>query len=285
MVALPTLKWPAGSLDRSKHMSTSNPSTSVSPARARYALGLLTTIYVLGYADRNIINLLLDSIKLEFQLSDLVMGLITGLGFTLFQVVIAIPVARWADRASRVKILAGGVLLWSLMTGLSGLAVSALLLAVARMGVGIGEACLTGPSHSLLSDHYPEKKRPRAFSIMAAGGEVGVILAYLVGGWVSLVWGWRAAFLVAGLPGAALAFLMFFTFREPVRGGLDVVLKTHPKLSFVDACKVLAGQRSFVLSIVASMAFGLHMFALQVWGPAFLQRIHGLNVAEVGAFD
>lgn len=272
----------AGGLDRSNHMSTSNDSNSISTARARYALVLLTSIYVLGYADRNIINLLLDSIKLEFQVSDLTMGLITGLGFTLFQVVISIPVARWADRASRVKILAGGVLLWSLMTGLSGLAVSALMLAVARMGVGVGEACLTGPSHSLLSDHYPQDKRPRAFSIMAAGGEIGIILAFLVGGWVSLVWGWRAAFLVAGLPGVILAILMFFTVREPVRGGLDRASKAPQKLSFVDACKALVGQRSFVLSVVASMAFGLHFFALQVWSPAFLQRVHGLNVAEVG---
>ena len=163
-----------------------------------------------------------------------------------------------------------------------GFVVAAALGWVARMGVGMGEACLTGPSHSLLSDHYPQEKRPRAFSIMAAGGEIGVILAFLVGGWVSLVWGWRAAFLVSGLPGVALAILMFFTLREPVRGGLDRALKAPPKLNFADACKVLVGQRSFVLSVVASMAFGLHFFALQVWGPAFLQRMHGLNVAEVG---
>lgn len=251
----------------------------VAPA---YAMTVLTAVYALGYADRSIINLLLDSIKQEFSLSDTVLGLITGLGFTTFQVLLGIPVARWADSGRRITILTSGLLLWSVMTGLSGLATSAIMLAITRMGVGVGESCLTGPSHSILADLYPKERRPRAFSVMSAGGEIGVILALLVGGWVSHIWGWRAAFLVAGLPGILLSAIMYMTFPEPRRGAADGPAVMLAPLPFAETFRTLVSKRSFVLAVLGSMAMGLNLFGMQVWSPAVLRRIYHLDVATVG---
>lgn len=258
-----------------------SPSQSGHDPAARRALILLTLVYVLGYADRSIINLLLEPIKQEYQVSDTVMGLVTGLGFTAFQTILGLPVARWADNSRRVAILAGGLLLWSVMTGLSGLATSAALLAVARMGVGVGEACLTGPSHSILSRMYSKADRPRAFSIMAAGAEVGVILALLVGGWVNHVWGWRAAFIVAGLPGIVLAAVIWFWLEEPGQGATPSQRDTRA-VPLRQALSALVSRRSYVIAVVASMAMGLNIFGLQVWAPAYLNRIYHLDIAAIG---
>jgi len=266
---------------RAPVMSGNPSSTADRNPAARRALILLTLVYVLGYADRSIINLLLEPIKQEYRVSDTVMGLVTGLGFTAFQTILGLPVARWADNARRVAILAGGLLLWSIMTGLSGLATSALLLAVARMGVGVGEACLTGPSHSILSRLYSKADRPRAFSIMAAGAEVGVILALLVGGWVNHVWGWRAAFLVAGLPGIVLAVVIWFFLEEPGHDGLPEEAASQP-VPLGQAVAALVSRRSYVIAVLASMAMGLNIFGLQVWAPAYLNRIYHLDIAAIG---
>ncbi|WP_082543556.1 spinster family MFS transporter [Sphingomonas sp. Leaf339] len=252
---------------------------SVAPRDARYTLALLTAVYALGYADRNIINLLLDPIKQEYQLSDTIMGLITGFGFTAFQTLLGIPLARLADTSRRVTVLIVGLLMWSVMTGLSGLATSAILLAIARMGVGVGEACLTGPAHALLSSNFEKAERPRAFSIMGAGGEIGVILAFLVGGWVSHIWGWRAAFFVAGLPGIVLAVIMHLTLKEPPRGE---TIDRLPALPFGAALAELAQRPSFVIAVLASMAMGLNIFGIQVWSPSYLRRIYALDTASVG---
>lgn len=165
------------------------------------------------------------------------------------------------------------------MTGLSGLATSAVLLTIARMGVGVGEACLTGPAHALLSSSFNKAERPRAFSIMGAGGEVGVILAFLVGGWVSHAWGWRAAFFVAGIPGIVLAVVMHLTLKEPAQ---QDALDRAPALPIGVALRELAGQPSFVIAVLASMAMGLNIFGLQVWSPSYLRRIYALDIASVG---
>jgi predicted MFS family arabinose efflux permease len=234
-----------------------------------YALVLLTTIYILGYADRSVINLLLDPIKAEFQLTDTILGLITGFGFSLFQVSLGIPIARLADRRNRVNILTGGLLLWSTMTLLCGRVSS--------------EACLVAPSHSLLTDFTPKKNRTRAFGVLASGGDIGMMLGLLVGGWVSHYWGWRAAFIVAGLPGIVVALLFWLTLQEPERendpkNGNPVTEPLSTTMRF------LLNQKSYVYAVLGGSAIGLTLFPIQVWGPAFLRRIHHLDSADVGTY-
>src|SRR5574340_2359 len=128
-----------------------------SSGQANYALGVLSVIYVLNYADRGIFSLLLDSIKKDFRVSDTVMGLIAGFGFVLFYSLLGLPIARWADRFNRRFILTAGLAVWSVMTFLSGLAAGPWQLAFTRLGVGAGEACGIAPSHSMLSDMFPKE--------------------------------------------------------------------------------------------------------------------------------
>lgn len=252
-----------------------------------YALVLLTTIYILGYADRSIINLLLDSIKTEFQLSDTVLGLITGFGFSLFQVSLGIPIARLADRSNRVNILTAGLLLWSTMTLLCGRVSSAWQLAAARMAVGTGEACLVAPSHSLLTDFTPKKNRTRAFGVLASGGDIGIMLGSLIGGWVGHYYGWRTAFIVAGLPGIVVGLLFWLTLKEPERESSPHTgshTGAHLVEPFWVVGRFLWNQKSYVYGLLGACAVGLTLFPLQVWGPAFLRRIHHLDNADVGTY-
>ena len=130
---------------------------------------------------------------------------------------LGIPIAILADRYSRRNIIAISVIIWSGMTALCGLAGSYVQLALARIGVGIGEAGSSPPSHSMISDLYLPEKRATAMGIYAAGINVGVLLGFLVGGWVDEWYGWRMAFFVVGLPGILLGLLMFFTVQEPTR--------------------------------------------------------------------
>src|SRR3954447_9721600 len=129
-------------------------------------------------------NVLIESIKREFQLSDTAIGLLAGFGFVLFYSALGMPVARFADRANRRNIVAIAFAFWSAMTALCGMAQSVTVLALARIGVGIGESAGTPASQSIVADHFNKDERPRALGIFAIGTFVGVFLGYFVGGWV-----------------------------------------------------------------------------------------------------
>ena len=128
-------------------------------AGSYYVLAMLTVIYSLNFLDRTVINILIDPIKHEYHLSDTSMGLITGFGFVMMYSILAAPVARWADRSNRRSIITGGLVIWSGMTALAGVARSAIQLTLSRFGVGIGEAAGTAPSASMISDLFPNEKR------------------------------------------------------------------------------------------------------------------------------
>src|SRR3954471_21384643 len=172
-----------------------------------YLLVLLTLIYGLNFLDRTIFNVLIEPIKREFQLSDMAMGLLAGFGFVPFYLALGMPVARFADRTNRRNIVAIAFAFWSAMTALCGMAQSVTVLALARIGVGIGESAGTPASQSIVADHFNKDERPRALGIFAIGTYVGVFLGYFVGGWVNQYYGWRAAVLVGGLAGILFAVL------------------------------------------------------------------------------
>src|SRR5499427_477143 len=190
-----------------------------SPVRY-YVLGLLTIVYALNFLDRTIFNVLIEPIKKEFLLSDTTMGLLAGFGFVLFYSVLGIPIARLADRLNRRNIVAIAFAFWSAMTALCGMAQSVSSLALARIGVGIGESAGTPASQSLIADLFDKNERPRALGIYAIGTYLGVFLGYFIGGYVNQHYGWRMAFFSAGLPGIALAAVLWLTISEPKRGAM-----------------------------------------------------------------
>jgi MFS family permease len=152
-------------------------------------LGLLTVVYALNFLDRTIFNVLIEPIKKEFALSDTAMGLLAGFGFVLFYSLLGIPIARIADRRNRRNIVAIALAFWSAMTLLCGLAASVATLALARIGVGIGESAGTPASQSIVADLFAKDDRPRALGIYAIGTYLGVFLGYFIGGYVNQHYG------------------------------------------------------------------------------------------------
>ncbi|MGH9685940.1 MAG: spinster family MFS transporter [Candidatus Acidiferrales bacterium] len=249
---------------------------------ANYALGVLSLIYVLNYADRGIFSLLLDSIKKDFHVSDTVMGLIAGFGFVLFYSFLGLPIARWADRFNRRFILTTGVAVWSVMTCFSGLAVGPWQLAFTRLGVGAGEACGIAPAHSMLSDMFPKEELPRALSILTAGSQVGIFLGSILAGVVSQYYGWRWAFIAAGLPGIGVAILFRLTVKEPARGAMEGPRANINLFSVAQTLRFLFSQLSFVYITIGGTLMGITLYGFQVWSPAFLHRVHHLDNASIG---
>ena len=250
-------------------------------ARRYYVLGLLTIVYALNFLDRTIFNVLIEPIKKEFALSDTMMGLLAGFGFVLAYSLLGIPIARMADRMNRRNIVACAFALWSAMTYLCGMASSVTTLALARVGVGIGESAGTPASQSMIADLFDKNERPRALGIYAIGTYLGVFLGYFIGGYVNQHYGWRMAFYTAGLPGIALAAILWLTISEPKRGAMAETFKPEtigPTLGF------LISQPSFVIVLVGFCLTTYTNYATAVWIPPFLARIHHLTSAEIGTY-
>jgi predicted MFS family arabinose efflux permease len=246
-------------------------------------LGLLFVVYVFNFIDRQVLSILLEQVKRDLAVSDTFMGLLTGFAFAFLYTFAGIPIARYADRASRKSVIAVGLVVWSSMTAVSGLARSGLHLALARVGVGVGEAAGTPPAHSLLSDYFPPEQRATALSIYAMGVYVGVAFAFIGGGWLGEQFGWRTVFYVVGLAGLPLAVLVWTTVRELPRGFSDrVAVAPAAQIPFGAAARQLARNRSFVLIVLATSLQSLSGYGIMTWGPTFLIRQHGMPVADVG---
>jgi MFS family permease len=256
---------------------------AAAPGDRWYVLGVLTAVYALNIADRFSISTLIEPIRQELKLSDGGVAALTGVALGVFYVTIGIPVAAFADRANRRNILAVSLALWSAMTAACGLAANSLQLLLARFGVGIGEAGGTPPSTSILADKFPAARRPMALTIFALGACLGAWLGSSVAGGVAQRSGWRAAFLVLGIPGIVFALLVWLTVREPRRGALDRAGRTSGPASFAETLKFIAAQRSAVHLLLGGAVATLWSWGLMWWTPAFLQRSHQLTVGEAGA--
>ena len=249
---------------------------------AYYVLAMLFLVLASSLIDRNILGILLEDIKADLGVSDTQLGLLTGPAFAVTNAIAGIPLARLADRYSRRGIVAWGLLAWSILTALQGLTRTFGTLLVTRIGVGIGEAS-TGPSaHSLISDYFPLRQRATAISIYTIGGHVGVWLAFLVGGWLSDAYSWRTALVAVGAPGVVLALLFRFTVREPERGAIEGQVDTGEVVPLGDLVRVLGGKSTFRHLTMALPLFVCGSYVLNIWGPAFLMRVHGLTKTEIG---
>jgi predicted MFS family arabinose efflux permease len=249
---------------------------------ARRVLALLLLVFAVSSVDRQVLTILLPPIKAELGASDAQLGLLVGLGFTLFYTLMGLPIARWADRGTRRTIIALALAFWSAMTALSGLATSYLQLLLARIGVGAGEAGCVPASHSLLSDHFPTERRGRAFAIYALGVPIGTLCGLALGGVLAQELGWRAVFLVLGLPGLALAVLVRLALREPPRGQSDASPAPDQPPRLRAALAHLWRQTSLRHVLLAAGLSALVYAGVANWAPTYLMRVHGLPPGQVG---
>ncbi|MCW3834461.1 spinster family MFS transporter [Sphingomonas canadensis] len=246
-----------------------------------YVLALLTMVSFFNYLDRMVIAILLEPIKLELGLSDSQLGLIVGFAFAMLYATMGLPLARLADRHSRITLLTVCLAAWSAMTALTGLARNFTELFMARMAVGIGEAGCGPAAHSILGDLYSRERRPLAISIFQAGGVLGQSAGLALAGIVAHLWGWRAALVTVGVLGIPLALLIAFTVREPARGAGHAQASPESMLATLRALFARPPLRHLILG-VSIAAFG--SYGMLQWMPAFYIRLHGLSLAEVGGY-
>jgi sugar phosphate permease len=270
----------------------SRPSAEASAPRDRwYVLAVLTLVYALNIADRFSISTLIEPIRKELALSDKGIAFLTGSALAFFYVTVGIPVAALADRLNRRNILAVALLVWSGVTALCGVAQNYGQLLLARFAVGIGEAGGTPPSTSMVADNFPPARRPMALTIYALGACIGAWLGSSVAGAAADAGGWRLAFLVLGIPGVAVALIVWLTVREPRRGQLDSEPHRPEAEAFslwaiiqqlIDTLRFMERQRSAIHLVLGGSVATFWSWGLIWWTTAFLQRSHHLTVGEAG---
>ena len=209
-----------------------------------FALLLLTLVYGFNFIDRQIMGILAPFIQKDLGLTNTELGLLIGLAFAVFYTFVAIPIAWLADRFNRVNILSIALATWSAFTALTGLANNFVQVALARMGVGIGEAGGSPPSHSIISDMYPKEERASALGVYSMGIPLGIMAAYFVTASLMDVSedqvNWRQIFIFLGLTGIALAVVVKLVLKEPLRGAMELTSSsTISKPPFLDSLKVL----------------------------------------------
>lgn len=251
--------------------------------RRGLTLGLLTLTYFFSYMDRQILAILLELIKADLRLSDTQLGLLSGLAFAVFYATLGVPVARLADRANRRNIIAAALALWSAMTAICGLAQNFAQLLAARIGVGVGEAGSSPPSHSIIADLYPPEKRAGAMAVYSTGVVLGGGFGTMIGGYVASLYGWRWAMVVVGVPGVVLALFVRWLVVEPRRGMSDPARAPDatPTPSVGSAFAAMWRNGPAFHLVMAVTLTSLIGYALTGWGPSYLQRSLGYSVREV----
>jgi MFS family permease len=255
-----------------------------SPRYRAYALALLVVVGVVAWVDRNLFAVLLESIKLEFELSDTMLGLLGGVAFGVFYATLGLPVAWLADRYERRSLLAGALALWSACTAMLSFATGAATLFAARVAVGIGEAGGSPPSVSLVSDYFPRERRAFALGLYYLYMPCGFVVGYLAGGWLAEHVGWRAACLWLGLPGVALAALVRFTLREPPRGHGDGAAAGDRAPPLVATLRDFLSRPALRHIPLGGAAHGAGAFAAAIWLPAYLMRTFEVSSTTAGAW-
>jgi MFS family permease len=282
------------------------PETSINNVKADggygaawYAVFVLTLALMMNFLDRGIINLMIEPMKQDLQISDTQISLIMGFAFVLFQIIVGLPIARLIDTKSRRLILGASIGCWSVMTAACGFAQTYWQLFAARVGVGLGEAGNGPATYSLLSDFFPKNKLPRAIAVLQLGFASGQGLSLLVGGlifaWITSqpalslpgigeLRPWQMTFLIVGLPGLLVALLMS-TVREPLRRGLmtDANGRKTQALPIREVFAFLhANGRTYYPLFLAMGLKNILSFGYAGWIPAFYMRTFNWTPAKVG---
>lgn len=257
----------------------------VSTGFRRYALAVLLLVYTANFLDRQIVSILAEPLKNDLGVSDTQLGLLTGVAFGVIYCGLGLPLARLADRGNRVWIISASLAVWSVFTSLCGLAANFTTLLAARMGVGLGEAGCTPTAHALIADYTPKEKRASALAIFSMGTPLGSLLGLTAGGIIADAFGWRRAFLVAGIPGMVLAVVVFATLKETRGRKTADAAKDEgaPRMSVGDTLRYLRDKPTFWF-----MAFGAAIRAFTGYGQgpflaSFFLRVHGQQVSQLAA--
>jgi predicted MFS family arabinose efflux permease len=251
-------------------------------------LWILMVVYVLNFLDRQIVNILAEPISRDLNLSDTQIGLLTGLAFALFYTLLGIPIARYADNSNtnRVGLISISLAIWSGMTALCGVANNFAQLALARVGVGVGEAGCTPAAHSLITDSVPAEKRSSAIAFYGLGIPIGSLLGLAIGGALNDAYGWRVAFMAVAIPGLLLATLLPFILREPRKAEKAARALSgetaREVLSTRAALKEVFSSRAFILLAVAASFTAFLSYGKSVWAVILFIRSHGLSPGETG---
>lgn len=248
--------------------------------RTHYALGMLALIYIFNYIDRLLVSILIEPIKLEFGVSDTLIGLLSGVTFAIFYTAFGLPIGRLSDRIGRKPVVAAACVAWSVMTMLCGVATSFIMLLLCRVGVAVGEAGGSAPSVAMVSQLYPTRLRSRALSVFLMGPAIGAVVGLGLGGWIAELHGWRWAFILIGAPGVVIGIIMALTVSEPKA---DVSATTvTPNEKFTDTLKQLLRTPAYGLIVLSASIATVAGFAIGTWNPSFLIRSHGLSLQEAG---
>jgi MFS family permease len=262
-------------------------------SRPYYLLALLCLMAVFAILDRQVMTVLVQPIRHDLKISDLQFGLLQGVAFGVFYAVLGVPIAYFADRGDRRKLIAAGLVVWSVMTIAGGLAGSFTMLFVFRMFVGIGEASFNPAAYSLIGDSFPPRRLSRAMGLMAGAFVMSTGLSVFVTGWLA-AWlaahpptfaplaglaPWRLTILAIALPAPLLGLLLLATTREPPRLGDGA--GAAPPLRAVWA--ELVGRRGLLLLVILGVAASnVHINAQLSWFPAYLIRRFGYSIRQVG---
>lgn len=259
--------------------------TTATQSGAWITLFLLTIVYAVNIADRYVLSTLIEPIKHEFQLSDSAVGFLTGTALAIFYVCAGLPLGALADKASRKKMIAISVTIWSAMTVVSGVSANFWHLLLARIGVGIGEAGGTPPSHSILSDKFTERLRVFALSVFGIGASIGGWLGASAAGYLNEAYGWRETLIIFGLCGLPVALLVWLFVPEPKRGQIDTAAKTvaleHATLK--DSIQFIWRSKALFHVMAGATIITFWGWGILWWTPSFLVRSYTLTVGDAGA--
>lgn len=247
------------------------------PAYSWYALAVLTLVYLLNFLDRTLIYILFPLIKKEMSFSDLQLALLGTTSFVIFYTLLGIPFGWLADRTRRKYLIAGGLAVWSLFSGLTGFANSFWTIFMCRVMVGVGEATLGPAALSLLSDYFPPRMRATVQAIYSSGIAIGGGIAFFLGGWIGQQYGWRWAFYLLGFPGLILTVFVLLLKEQP-RGRTEVATVRYTKGDW----KILFQSVPLRYLYVGYALFGLAANNLGIWGPSFFARVHGMDLLLIG---
>jgi MFS family permease len=248
-------------------------------------IAMMFVVCLFNFADRAVFSVLGQTIKQELLITDSQYGLLAGFSFALLYAAAGIPIGRFAEHHSRIRIVAIATAFWSAMTVACGMATGFFTMMLARFGVGIGEAGFTAPTNSLVGDKFPRQRRASTMSLIMLGTPAGVLTGALVGGWVAETWDWRVAFFAMGLPGILAAVLVVVLLREPDRGLVDGTPKpTTPPPNFGAFMSVMWRKKALLFVILGGGLAGFASNAISNFMPIFLQRVHEMGVRDAGSF-
>lgn len=237
-----------------------------------------------NFADRSVFAVTAQQIKADLSLSDFQLGILQGVAFALLYALLGVPIGRLAERVSRVKIITAAIVFWSMITMACSLVGSFAQLMLCRIGVGVGEAGSQPATSSLVGDLFPRERRASIMGLILLGSPIGTFLGASVGGAVSGVWGWRAAFIVMGLPGVVLGLLVLLLLREPRRGLADNLPPVQaPAPNFGVFLKVVGRKPALMFVIAGGALAGFGMSSISQFLAVFLARVYDLPVRSAGA--